>query len=85
MASWSNLVRDSERVSGRKRTWSDLVEGSGVDMEEKQEKQEERDNKKMYWLTSLRGIMLCLGMGWSQYKCVYTYLCDMYYLSLRCC
>ena len=47
MSSWSNLVRDSERVSGRKRTWSDLVEGSGVDMEEKQEKQEERDNKKV--------------------------------------
>ena len=47
MASWSNLVRDSERVSGNKRTWSDLVEGSGVDMEEKQEKQEERDNKKV--------------------------------------
>ena len=47
MSSWSNLVRDSERVSGRKRTWSDLAEGSGVDMEEKQEKQEERDNKKV--------------------------------------
>ena len=49
-SSWSNLVRDSERVSRRKRTWSDLVEGSGVDMEEKQEKQEERDNKKVLYV-----------------------------------
>ena len=49
MSSWSNLVRDSERVSGRKRTWSDLVEGSGVGetLEKQQEKQEERDNKKV--------------------------------------
>ena len=52
MSSWSNLVRESGKVSGNKRTWSDLVgqslkDGSGVDMVEKQEKQEERDNKKV--------------------------------------
>ena len=50
MSSWSNLVKESESVKRQlnKRTWSDLVEGSGVDMEEKQqERQEERDNKKV--------------------------------------
>ena len=49
MSSWSNLVKESDpdRRMSRKRTWSDLVEGSGVGGEERQEKQEERDNKKV--------------------------------------